>query len=237
MKYEGVKEGIFLKRPNRFIAHIIINGIEEICHVKNTGRCGELLIPYAKVYVQESFKLQRKTKYDLIAVEKKEPDGTIRMINMDSQVPNQLVGEWISGSGFFTGLTLCKPEARYGNSRLDFYLERIDEKTSERIKIFLEVKGVTLENDGVVSFPDAKSERAVKHVKELIHLKKSGYESYIVFVVQMKHVKYFEPNDIRHKEFGQILREAEKAGVHLIALSCDVTPDSITIIERVEIKL
>lgn len=237
MKYTDVKEGVFLQRPNRFIAYVSIDGAEEICHVKNTGRCGELLVPQAKVYVQESLKQHRKTKYDLIAVEKQEPDGTCRTINMDSQVPNQVVREWIQKGNFLSNITLCKPEVKCGESRLDFYLERADKHTERIEKIFLEVKGVTLENDGVVSFPDAKSERAVRHVKELMRLKEAGYEAYVMFVIQMRNVKFFEPNDIRHKEFGQILRQAEKAGVHLLAYACDVTPDSIDISDKVDIKL
>ena len=217
MKYNRVVPGIFQKRPNRFIAHVCIHGKEEVCHVKNrpnrfiahvcihgkeevchvknTGRCKELLVPGCTVYCAVSDNPKRKTKFDLIAVEKKVESSTL-LINMDSQAPNAAVKEWLaSGASPFGQIDLLKPECRHGNSRFDFYLE------CNKRKIFIEVKGVTLEDDGVVLFPDAPTERGVKHVHELIQCHAEGYETYILFVVQMERARYFTPNRKTHPEF------------------------------------
>ncbi len=226
MRYNNIYSGIFLNRPNRFIANIIINGKEEVCHVKNTGRCGELLIQGAEVYVQKCENPDRKTLYDLIAVNK---GG--RLINMDSQIPNYAVKEWLLEKQPFGKITNLKPEKKQGNSRFDFYME------TENEKAFIEVKGVTLENDGVVSFPDAPSLRAVKHLKELCMLKEQGYGCYVIFVVQMEGVKYFMPNEQRHAEFARELKTAYEKGINIIAMDCKVQPDFIKINQAVEVKI
>ena len=224
MKYDNILKGKFISRPNRFIAHIEINGKVEICHVKNTGRCKELLIPNARVFVQENNNPKRKTKFSLISVIKEN-----KLINMDSQVPNKIVHEWISDGSLITDITLIKPESKYKSSRFDFYIE------TENRKAFIEVKGVTLENQGVVKFPDAPTERGVKHVKELCECVKEGYDAYIIFVVQMKNVLHFEPNVETHKEFAEALKEAKKQGVHIIAVDCHVNENSIDIMDYVKV--
>ncbi|MGC4018342.1 MAG: A/G-specific adenine glycosylase [Muricomes sp.] len=226
MKYERIDEAVFLKRPNRFIAHVEIEGKQEVIHVKNTGRCAELLVPGATVYVQKSENPQRKTGRDLIAVKKGE-----RLINMDSQIPNRVVQEWIEGGGLFGENPYVRPETTYGNSRFDLYVE-----TGER-KCFIEVKGVTLEEDGVVRFPDAPSPRAVKHVEELCRAVKDGYEAYVILVVQMRDVRYFTPNIETHPEFGEALKAARAAGVKILAYDCRVTPQSIELNEPVPVVL
>ncbi|MBQ9135986.1 MAG: A/G-specific adenine glycosylase [Lachnospiraceae bacterium] len=226
MKYHNIKEGVFLKRPNRFIAYAEIDGKQETVHVKNTGRCGELLTDRAVVYLEKSNNPNRSTAYDLVAVEK---NG--RIINMDSQAPNRAVGEWLKKGGLFTDLLLVRPETKFGNSRFDFYVETSDKK------IFIEVKGVTLEQDNVVLFPDAPSERALKHVAELMAAKEKGYEVYVLFVVQMDGVKYFTPNRITQPEFADVLIQAKEAGVNILAYDCVVTPDSMEIQNPVEVRL
>lgn len=231
MKYNRVIPGVFLKRPNRFIAHICIHGKEEVCHVKNTGRCKELLVSGCTVYCAVSDNPNRKTKFDLIAVEKKVESSTL-LINMDSQAPNAAVKEWLaSGASPFGQIDLLKPECRHGNSRFDFYLE------CNKRKIFIEVKGVTLEDDGVVLFPDAPTERGVKHVHELIQCHAEGYETYILFVVQMERARYFTPNRKTHPEFADALCEAKQAGVELLAYMCTVSPDEMKMDKPLEIKL
>lgn len=224
MNYDNILEGKFISRPNRFIAHIEINGKVEICHVKNTGRCKELLTPNAIVFVEENNNPNRKTKFSLIGVIKGK-----RMINMDSQVTNKVVHEWILKGNLITEVTLIKPEKKYNNSRFDFYIE------TENRKIFIEVKGVTLESEGIVKFPDAPTERGVKHVKELCDCIKDGYEAYIIFVIQMKDVLHFEPNIETHKEFAEVLKEAAKKGVNIIAVDCEVKEDSINIRDYVKV--
>lgn len=226
MKYERMKKGRFIRRPNRFIAHVEIDGAEEIVHVKNTGRCGELLIPGATVYLQESDNPQRKTKWDLITVEKGE-----RMINMDSQIPNVLVCDYIRQGKLFPDVKLVRPETTYGNSRFDVYVEYADQKA------FIEVKGVTLEENNVVRFPDAPSDRAVKHVEELVKARKEGYETYVVFVVQMEDVKYFTPNDQTHPAFAKALVRAAEEGVNVLAYECQVSPEEIEITRPVPVVL
>ncbi len=231
MKYNRIVSGTFLKRPNRFIAHVLINGKEEICHVKNTGRCHELLVPKCTVYCSVSDNSQRKTKYDLIAVEKIVKGRTL-LVNMDSQAPNAAAKEWLaSGASPFGNISYLKPEYKYGNSRFDFYLE------CGKRKIFLEVKGVTLENNGVVLFPDAPTERGVKHVRELIQCHAKGFETYVLFVVQMERALYFTPNKKTHPQFADALCEAQNAGLQLLAYTCKVTPDEMKIDKPIEIRL
>lgn len=223
MKYKNIRKGIFKERPNRFIAHIEIDGKIQVCHVKNTGRCRELLVPDARVYVEENDNPSRKTKFSLIGVEK----GN-RLINLDSQAPNMVVGEWLKT---FPQVTHVKSEVKYGESRLDFYVETIDKK------YFIEVKGVTLEDNGVVRFPDAPTERGIKHMKELVHCLEEGYEACIIFVIQMEDVDYFEPNDKTHKAFGDTLREVSQAGVKILAMDCKVGVDYLEINKEVEVKI
>ena len=252
MKYNQVVSGTFLQRPNRFIAHVLIDGKEEICHVKNTGRCRELLIPGCTVYCAVSDNPQRKTKYDLIAVEKcienqivfansgipsqrvkstPEAHSTL-LVNMDSQAPNAAVKEWLrSGASPFGKIDFLKPEYKYGNSRFDFYLE------CNSRKIFLEVKGVTLEDNGVVLFPDAPTERGVKHVRELIRCHEEGFETYVLFVVQMERALYFTPNRKTHPQFADALCDARDAGVQLLAYTCKVTPDVMNIDKELKVSL
>ena len=218
MQYTNVMVGKFIARPNRFIAHVEIAGREEIVHVKNTGRCKELLLPGVTVYVQHFPEGKRKTKYDLIAVEKQNI-----LINMDSQAPNKVVQEWLVAKEPFGKITYLKPECKHGDSRFDFYLE------TEAKKIFIEVKGVTLEEKGVVMFPDAPTERGVKHVQELCHCLEQGYEAAIIFVVQMSGSRYFTPNRRTHAAFATALEQAAASGVQLMALTCAVTPDSLII--------
>ncbi|MGI5976472.1 MAG: DNA/RNA nuclease SfsA [Candidatus Limivicinus sp.] len=226
MKYERISEAVFLRRPNRFIAHVDLHGEEVICHVKNTGRCRELLIPGTRVIVQRAANPQRKTKYDLTAVYK----GS-RLINIDSYAPNIVFNEFLRGSGLGFQPDIVRPECTHGDSRFDFYTEYGDKKA------FIEVKGVTLESDDIVSFPDAPTLRGLKHVRGLMHCLEEGYEAYIVFIVQMKGVKFFEPNRETQSEFADALIEAEKAGVHILAFDCDVAPDSLIVSDSVEIRL
>lgn len=224
MRYESIVKGEFLERPNRFIAICNINGVEEVCHVKNTGRCKELLIKGATVYLQKNNNPNRKTQYDLIAVRKGD-----KLINMDSQVVNYVFLEYVNN--LFDDIILVKPECKYGNSRIDVYIE------TKNDKIFIEVKGVTLENDGVVSFPDAPTERGIKHLKELQKAVTEGYKAYVVFVVQMSDVKYFEPNRKTHPEFAEELRNAYENGVIPLAFECNVAPDEIIISKEITVKI
>ena len=226
MEYNDIKEGHFLERPNRFVAYVNIDGRKEKVHVKNTGRCRELLTENALVYLDKSGSPGRNTEYDLVAVRK----GT-RIINMDSQAPNKAVQEWLYTGELFPDMTSLKPETKYRNSRFDFYAETPDNK------VFIEVKGVTLEQEGVVLFPDAPSERAVKHVEELMEAVKEGYGAYIIFVIQMEGVKYFTPNCPTQPEFAQALLKARQAGVRILAYDCAVTPDSMIIHNPVPVKL
>lgn len=229
MKYDHIVEGRFIERPNRFIAYVDIDGKRKKVHVKNTGRCRELLQDNAQVFLSYSDNEARSTAYDLVAVKKGD-----RMVNMDSQAPNVAVKEWLcvgENHPVFGNITLVKPETTYQNSRFDFYVECDDRK------IFIEVKGVTLENDGEVRFPDAPSERAVKHVEELIKARQEGYEAYVLFVIQMKNVKYFMPNDKTDPKFAKALWEARKQGVNILAYDCKVTKDSMEICEPVPVYL
>ena len=226
MKYERISKGTFLERPNRFIAYAELAGKTEVIHVKNTGRCAELLIPGASIYVQESDNPARKTKWDLIGVEK----GS-RMINMDSQVPNLVVKEWIESGHLTSDIRMVRPETAYGNSRFDLYVE------TGSSRIFIEVKGVTLEEEGVVRFPDAPSDRAVKHLQELEKAVREGYEAYVFFVIQMKGVRYFTPNMDTHPAFCEALKSAKAAGVNILAYDCRVSGDRIEIADPVPVVL
>ena len=226
MRYRSVVPGQFLARPNRFVAKVNINGQIETVHVKNTGRCRELLIPGAQVFLEKGSNPNRKTAYDLIAVRKGE-----RLINMDSQAPNKVFREWAAEGGFLPGATAIRSEYSYGESRLDFCLE-----TPEGLH-FVEVKGVTLEEDGAARFPDAPTERGIKHIRELQRAVEEGHSATLFFVVQMGDIASVAPNDDTHPAFGAALREAAAAGVQVRAYDCSVTPDSLTIRREVPVIL
>lgn len=226
MQYSNIVPGRFLERPNRFIAYVEIAGRREKVHVKNTGRCKELLMPGATVYLEKSTKQERSTAYDLVSVEKGD-----RTVNIDSQAPNRVVGEWLKKGVLFPDIKKVRPETRYGNSQFDFYIE------TEKEKIFMEVKGVTLEEGGVVRFPDAPSERAVKHVEELIQAKHDGYRVFVLFVIQMRDVHLFTPNRDTHPEFADALYRAAEEGVEILAYDCNVTPGTLEIRRPVKVVL
>ncbi len=219
MKYEKIIRGKFHSRPNRFIAKVWIKGELETVHVKNTGRCKELLLPNADVILEVADNSNRKTKYDLVCVYK---EG-LGWINMDSQAPNKVVKEWLEKQDY----TKIKPEFTYGDSRLDFYMEKGEEK------YLMEVKGCTLEIDGVGFFPDAPTTRGVKHVKELIKAKKEGYQGIVAFVIQMEGIREVRPNVETHPEFGEVLKQAKEAGVEIRCLLCKVTEDTLEICEEI----
>lgn len=225
MKYNKIVSAKFIERPNRFIAYVDIAGERTKVHVKNTGRCRELLRDDVQVYLERSSNPERATAYDLVVVDK---EG--RLINMDSNAPNKVVGEWLTSGGLYQDVSLVRPETSFGNSRFDFYVESASGR-----KAFIEVKGVTLERDNVAAFPDAPSERAVKHVEELIEACGQGYEAYLIFVVQMEAVNRVEPNWSTQPAFGQALRKARSAGVHLLAYDCLVEADSLAINEEVPV--
>jgi len=226
MWYQQVKEGIFRSRPNRFIAHVEIDGQTEICHVKNTGRCRELLVPGAAVWLEQAANPMRRTKYDLIAVKK----GNL-LINMDSQAPNKVFAEWAAAGRFWDGVQTIRPEFTYGGSRFDFRIE------TDGYVGFVEVKGVTLEENGEARFPDAPTERGIKHLRELTKAVSEGYRAAVFFVIQMKGVTCFRPNDATHPAFGAALREAAAAGVDIYAYDCIVKGDSLTIDAPVPVVL
>lgn len=225
MRYKNMVSGTFLARPNRFIAHVEIHDTLEVCHVKNTGRCKELLPAGAKVWCQRSDNPARKTKFDLITVKKGD-----RLINMDSQAPNAAVKEWLL-SGGLGEIENLKAESVHGDSRFDFSF------TWEGKSCFLEVKGVTLESDGVCAFPDAPTERGTKHLKGLTQAAKDGYGAFVLFVIQMADVKYLHPNDATDPAFGMALREAAANGVTVLAVDCAVTEDRMEIRLPVPVKL
>ena len=225
MRYENMVPGIFLSRPNRFVAHVEIEGQEQIVHVKNTGRCRELLPAGAKVWCQHWDNPSRKTKYDLILVQKGE-----RLICMDSQAPNAAAKEWLLNGGLGQ-IEELKGEYTHGDSRFDFSFVK------DGRRCFLEVKGVTLENDGVCAFPDAPTQRGVKHLQGLTRLAQEGYGAYVLFVIQMADVKYLHPNDATDPAFGNALREARRQGVEVLAVECAVTRNSMAITTPVEVKL
>ncbi len=231
MKYENVIKGEFISRPNRFIAKVNINGNEETVHVKNTGRCKELLIKGATVYLSVSDNINRKTKYDLIAVEKIRENGEALLINMDSQIPNDVAEEFLKKGEIFSKDAVIKREVTFKNSRFDILVTDKDKRA------FVEVKGVTLENNGIAMFPDAPTLRGVKHIKELIAAKNEGYDAYILFVIQMKGVNYFTPNKETHSEFAEILKVAEKSGVKILAYDCKVDYNKVEIHDKVSVIL
>ena len=216
MRYGEIITGTFVARPNRFIAHVRLQGKEVVCHVKNTGRCRELLRPGVRVWLEKGTNPNRKTAYDLVTVEK---DG--RLVNMDAQAPNRIFGEW--ANNLEPGIIRVCPEVFFEDSRLDFLLE------TEQGKHYVEVKGVTLEENGHVLFPDAPTERGVRHLHTLIRAVEQGYRATVFFVVQMADVLDFYPNDKTHPEFGQALRKAAAAGVQVLAYTCRVTPEEVTI--------
>ena len=219
-----MEAGIFQSRPNRFIAYVELNGAEEVCHVKNTGRCRELLVPGARVWCQKQDKPERKTKYDLIAVEK---NG--RIINMDSQAPNAAVKEWLAGGGL-GNVSELKAESKWGTSRFDFSFIK------DGRRCFLEVKGVTLENDGVCAFPDAPTVRGARHLQELTELAEQGFGAFVLFVIQMADVCYLHPNDTTDPAFGSALRQAAQAGVQVLAMDCAVTEETMTLRKPVPVQ-
>ena len=226
MVYERMRKAHFLNRPNRFIATVELDGQPVICHVKNTGRCRELLLPGTEVWVQEAASPARKTAYDLIAVQKGE-----RLINMDAAAPNAALGEWLRQGGLLPEPRLVKAEAKRGASRLDFYVESADRRA------WVEVKGVTLEENGHARFPDAPTERGIKHLRELEECVRDGYEAYAVFVIQMEGAEDFAPNWQTHAAFGEALCHAAEAGVGILALDCTVTPRSMQIRRPVPVRL
>ena len=217
MNYSQVIPARFLSRPNRFVSQVEVDGQMETVHVKNTGRCRELLIPGRTVYLTPGNNPKRKTPYDLIAVDK---DGLL--INMDAQAPNQVFSEWAGAGHFVPGLTLLRPETAWGHSRFDFYWE------AGQRRGFVEVKGCTLEENGHCRFPDAPTDRGVRHLRELTACLAQGYEAAVCFVIQMEGMKDFSPNDVTHPEFGAALREAHRAGVQVLTRGCSVTPHSLT---------
>lgn len=231
MKYKNVVKGIFKERPNRFIANVYIDKSLQVVHVKNTGRCRELLLPGTRVYLEKSDNPNRKTAYDLIAVEKAREGKAPLLINMDSQAPNNAVEEWLRKGNIFSEHAFIRREYTYGNSRFDFYIE-----DGER-KAFLEVKGVTLEQDGHAAFPDAPTERGIKHIEELISCMDAGYEAYILFVIQMKEMYAFSPNDKTHPDFGRALRKAADKGVKVLAVDCNVGTDYMELDRYIEVRL
>lgn len=226
MTYDNVRPAVFLERPNRFVARVLLEGAETVCHVKNTGRCRELLVPGSRVYVQQAADPRRKTGWDLISVEKGE-----RLINMDAAAPNTVFGEFLRAGGLGFVPEQVRPERVHGDSRFDFFF------THGGTAAFAEVKGVTLEEDGVARFPDAPTLRGVKHLRGLSRCVREGYEAWAVFVVQMRDVRCFQPNRATHPEFAEALREARDAGVRLAAFDCEAAPDRLSIAGPVPIEL
>ena len=243
MHYQNVRAAKFIDRPNRFIAHVELDGSVETVHVKNTGRCRELLVPGCTVYLEKGTNPNRKTAYDLIAVEK----GS-SLINMDAQAPNKVFAEWAAAGGFLSNVTAIRPEYTYGGSRLDFCIETKERlhlhqmkpllciETKERLHL-VEVKGVTLEENGNALFPDAPTERGVKHIRELQRAAETGLDAVLFFVVQIRDIHSVAPNDATHPAFGEALREAAAHGVRVLAYDCDVTPDSLKIRREVPVIL
>lgn len=237
MRYQEIVRGAFLERPNRFIARVDLDGQTVVAHVKNTGRCRELLLPGAAVYLERAASTARKTAFDLVAVEKARSGRPPLLINMDAQAPNCVFREWmLAGEGAEAGLprpTLLRPETTWGNSRFDFYWE----ESNFCRRGFVEVKGVTLEEDGIVRFPDAPTERGVKHLEELAAARRAGYEACVFFVVQMAEARYFAPNDRTHPAFGAALRRAAAEGVRVLAWDCRVAPDALELARQVPVRL
>lgn len=228
MRYPDITEGKFIDRPNRFVAHVEIHGHPETVHVKNTGRCRELLLPGSHVILNHSDNPNRKTAYDLVAVYKE----SLGLVNIDSQAPNQVMKEWLSSQGF----DVIHPEYTYGNSRMDFYMERLTAAQSTSERYLLEVKGCTLEKEGIGYFPDAPTLRGVKHLHELIKAAGEGYHAMLAFVISMPKVTKVLPNVETHPEFGEALAEAKAAGVQILELPCKVTEDGLEIQSDVRIR-
>lgn len=226
MKYPNIQKAVFLHRPNRFIAQVDIGGREETVHVKNTGRCRELLVPGSTVYLVKSDNPSRKTAYDLVAVEKGE-----RLVNMDSQAPNHILAEFLPKSGLFSDEAIIRPEYTHGHSRYDFFVQDREKRH------LIEVKGVTLEENGIARFPDAPTERGVKHIQGLMRGLEEGYECWICFVVQMEGITALYPNDQTHPAFGEALRAAHRAGVHVLAYGCRVVPGEAEISYEIPVML
>ena len=232
MRYsETIVKGTFEDRPNRFIAHVNVEGKRETVHVKNTGRCRELLVPGAAVWLALSDNPERKTKYDLVAAEKKRTDGSVLLVNIDSQLPNAVAAEWIPVSGLFSEGAVVRREVTHGDSRFDLYVEDGGRKA------FIEVKGCTLEENGICRFPDAPTERGVKHVNGLMKAAEEGYEAYLLIIVPMEGMKLFRPNDDTHPQFGAALRKAAASGVRLLVCGCSVTPEEVTVSCRIPYDL
>ena len=221
MKYKRIVEGQFISRPNRFMAKVLLNGEEVVAHVKNTGRCRELLVPGYHVWLYVADSVTRKTAYDLVAVEKTLTDGRALLINMDSSAPNNVAEEWLRSGAVFSANATIRREVANGDSRYDFLI------TKDGRESYLEVKGVTLEENGIAMFPDAPTERGVKHIEGLIRLKKEGYGAYILFVVQMRGIKYFTPNVKTHLEFAETLKRAQNSGVNILCIDSIVSEDGI----------
>lgn len=232
MRYLNIVPGTFLARPNRFIAKVLVEGVEETVHVKNTGRCKELLVPGCRVWLERSDNPRRKTLYDLVTVEKPLEGGGTKIINMDSQAPNRLFAEWAAAGQFRPGLTLLRPETTWGHSRFDFYWEMGPDRRG-----FVEVKGCTLEKGGWTWFPDAPTERGVKHLEELTRARAEGYEAAVCFVIQMADVDGFSPNDETHPAFGEALRKAAAGGVEVLAYQCSVVPGEVHMTQSIPVKL
>ena len=228
MTYQNIIRGEFISRPNRFIANVLINGQQQVCHVKNTGRCKELLVAGAEVWVEKCSDPARKTAYDLIAVKKGD-----RLINIDSQAPNKAVAEWLEREKPFGAELKLLREQTYGGSRFDIMLK--SDKTDKRI--YIEVKGCTLERDGIALFPDAPTERGVKHLRELAECRRNGNVAALFVLVQMSDISYFSPNYETHREFGEVMKEAQRCGVRLMCYDSIVTPDSLIVGKPVKIKL
>ncbi len=225
--YYRLRKAKFLTRPNRFVAHCELDGVQTLCHVKNTGRCRELLVPGSTVWLEEAWQPARKTRFDLVAVQNR---GYV--VNMDSQAPNAVFAEWARAGSFLSNISSLRAEAAYGDSRFDFAYQRDGQSG------FVEVKGVTLfDDEGVASFPDAPTERGVKHVRELASAVEAGYEATLCFVIQRDDVQALRPNDVTHPAFGQALREASVSGVRVLAYVCHVTPESCTISHTVPVLL
>lgn len=226
MKYKNITSGIFISRPNRFTATVNIDGETQTVHVKNTGRCRELLIPGARIFLEKSSSEKRKTQYDLIFVYK----GDV-LVNMDSQAPNKAAGEWLRSGGLIPCPGIVKPEVRFGESRLDFYV------CGDSGAAYAEVKGVTLEEQGAALFPDAPTERGCRHLNELVRAREQGFRAAAIFVVQMQGCRSFSPNERRDPLFARALKQAAEHGVEIIALDCVVTPNEMVIDKRIEVRL
>lgn len=231
MKYNAVKRAIFCRRINRFLGEVLLGDEKITVHIKNTGRCRELLVEGASVYLSKASLGNRKTAFDLIAVIKRKEDGSDLLINMDSQAPNAVVASFLPQSGIFSESAVYKREVNFGKSRFDFYVE------DRGRKAFLEVKGVTLEEDGCALFPDAPTQRGAKHLKELADAVKIGYEAYVLFLIQMKGCTWFTPNHKTDPVFCEALREAVRGGVQALAFDCRVLPDEMIPEQPIPIRL